>query len=543
MPPPRPIKTLYSLCIDDVLKVIHMYVVNHQKNFVPLRKYLIGLLHGGIREHLIDRAVTNYSSKVFDLLDILELLADSTTKKLQLKKNGEFLTGFQSAQLYSRIEGSNIIGLHELHVKVQIEHSLPSQVESLPSNHLHSALRRGLASNLRILTLHNAADNQSLKIIGQYAEHLTNLDITSSWLVDDFGIGELLLKNAVNVINAHLVELESCEPNAIEAMAVLPKSRLNKTCETLQEVKIQDTNTTSVSVMLLLMFCSNLKSHGGFLYYRNIGDAVLSVQNRESAPAHLQLTELWDTQLPPDKLAKICKFLPKLNSLYTRASWLPQTPGILPPLTNLTADFDFGFYAPVLFPYLHHSGHSLRRLILIDQVYSIDISQIAALCPNLEELTAKLSIHEERENSAELKNLRCAKVRITTPSTFTWIMKHSPNILQLEILLERDDTFDMFENDVILDVIEENPKSLQSIKHLSIHMFHNSGHHGYVISLGTLTIEAAYALCDACDNIRLIGELNTWFKVSMEEVLQMAEYIKEHNWDLKISYKDVLYPT
>ena len=101
---------------------------------------------------------------------------------------------------------------------------------------------------------------------------------------------------------------------------------------------------------------------------RNIGDAVLSVQNRESAPAHLQLTELWDTQLPPDKLTKICKFLPKLNSLYTRASWLPQIPGILPPLTNLTADFDFGFYTPVLFPYLLHSGHSIRRLIPIDQV-------------------------------------------------------------------------------------------------------------------------------------------------------------------------------
>lgn len=141
MPPRKSIKSLYNLCIDHVLEVIHMYVVKHQKNFIPLRKYLIGLLHGGIREHLIDRAVTNYrsdfhnfflsfmvllsvinvilfSSEVFDLLDILELLADSTTKKLQLKKKGEFLTGFQSAQLYSRIEGSNIIGLHELHVKV-----------------------------------------------------------------------------------------------------------------------------------------------------------------------------------------------------------------------------------------------------------------------------------------------------------------------------------------------------------------------------------------------------------------------------------------
>lgn len=75
-----------------------------------------------------------------------------------------------------------------------MEHSSPSQI-GLPSGCLlHKALRRGLASNLRVLTLHNAADNQLLKIIGQYAQHLTNLDITSSWLVDDVGIGDLLLK-------------------------------------------------------------------------------------------------------------------------------------------------------------------------------------------------------------------------------------------------------------------------------------------------------------------------------------------------------------
>lgn len=59
-----------------------------------------------------------FSLNVIDLLDILELLADSTTKKLQLKKNGEFLTGLQSSQLYSKIDGANIIGLNELHVKV-----------------------------------------------------------------------------------------------------------------------------------------------------------------------------------------------------------------------------------------------------------------------------------------------------------------------------------------------------------------------------------------------------------------------------------------
>ena len=60
MPPLKKIPTLYHLCINNVLEMIHDYVVKNQKNCVPLRKYIIGLLHGGIREHLIDRAVTNY---------------------------------------------------------------------------------------------------------------------------------------------------------------------------------------------------------------------------------------------------------------------------------------------------------------------------------------------------------------------------------------------------------------------------------------------------------------------------------------------------
>lgn len=545
MAPIKPVRTLYDFSLDEVLKVIHGYILKAHKNLAPFRKQLIGTLHAGIREHLIERAVSNYSPNVFDLLDFLELLADSSTRKLHLKKKEEFLTGFQSGQLYSRIDGSNIIGLHELHVKVLVEHSNTSQMETHSSNLLHNALRRGLASNLRVLTLHNAADNQSLKIIGQYAQHLTSLDITSSWLVNDIGIADLLLKDSSHVIKAHLGDIETCEPVTIEALSGLPRlprSQINRTCETLQEVRIQDTNTSSISVHLLLMFSSNLKSLGGFLYYRNIGDAVLSVQTREGAPPHLLLTDLWDTQLPPDKLQKIATYLPHLNSLYTRAACLPTTPGILPPLTNLTADFDFVTYGHVLFPYLSHSGESLRRLILIDQVYSLDISQIGMLCPNLEELTAKVAIHESSRN-IELKNLHSAKVRMTNSSTFVWIMRNAPKIQQFEILLEWEEDFDMFENDVIDQVINENPSSLKSLRHLSIHMFYNAGFQTINLQYGTLTIDAAYALCIACDNLRMLGELHTWCKVTSEDVNKLSNFIKQNNWDVKISYRDVLYPT
>ncbi|KAK9503599.1 hypothetical protein O3M35_010127 [Rhynocoris fuscipes] len=549
MAPLKPVRTLYDLSLDSVLETVHTYVVKRQGELVKYRKFLIKILHGAIRETLIERAVNKYSSNVLDVLDIVELLADSSIKQLQIiimqHVPGVLShTGCFSGQLFSKIDSANIIGLHKLIVKVQVDlHSNSTQIEPL-SSVFHCALHRGLAANLRVLTLHNAADNQSLKIIGKYAKHLTNLDITSSWIVDDVGICDLLLKDASNFITAHCVELDNCEPRAIHALSLFPESQINKTCETLCEVKIQDTNTSSISVLLLLMFAKSLKSLGGFLYFRNIGDAVLSVQSRENAPESLALTELWDTQLPYEKLSKIAQYLPKLTTLYTRAACLLPEPNIVPPLTNLTADFDFVQYGPQFFRFLSCNGASIRRLVLIDQVYSLDLETIAEYCPILEELTAKVSVDNVcTSGNTCLKNLKTAKLRITSAATFTWIMKKCYDLLHLEVLLERDNfESNMFENDVIMQIIEDNPRSLKCIRYLSIHMFWNPRYQNFVVSCGNLTIDAAYALCSACDNLNVIGELHTWFKVTNKDVIALAAHIKKSNWNVRLRYRDVLYP-
>lgn len=57
-----------------------------------------------------------------------------------------------------------------------------------------------------------------------------------------------------------------------------------------------------------------------------------------------------------------------------------------------------------------------------------------------------------------------------------------------------------------------------------------------------LTIEAALTLCEACDNLRILGELHTWKRVTSEDVELLSDYIKEHNWDVKISFRDIFYP-
>ncbi|XP_014245865.1 uncharacterized protein LOC106664554 [Cimex lectularius] len=542
MSPLKPVRSLYNYAVDQVLKTIYEILKNREKDLEPLRKHLINLLHGGIREHIIDKAVSDYGSSVCDILDIVELLADSSIQELQLLKvyQGH---NFQNGELFSRLNNSNIIGLRKLNLKVHVQQSNSPRIELLTEG-LHKVLRRGLAANLRVLTLHNGADNQSLSILGKYAEHLTHLDITSSWLVDDTGICDLLLKDVSNFINSNWSDLENCEPHAIKSLSLLPECTRNKVCRTLCEVKIQDTNTSSISVLLLLIFARCLKSLGGFLYSRNIGDAILMVQSLDNAPEYLELTELWDTQLPLDKLTKLAKYLPKLSILYTRAACLPKVPPFLPPLKSLTADFDFVHYGPQLFEFLEFNGSSITRLVLIDQVYSLDLNLIALYCPLLEELVAKVTVDPSRSSNNPMSNLKSAIVRIASGNTFLWIMRQADNIVHLEVLLEREGTEEdaMFENDVIQQMIDENPKSLQSIAYLSIHMYFNPRYQICAVSCGTLTINAAYTLCIACDSLKVLGELHTWFWVSKKDVLSMAEHIKKSNWDVKLRYRDVLYP-
>lgn len=46
------------------------------------------------------------------------------------------------------------------------------------------------------------------------------------------------------------------------------KSMLNPCCFTLEELRIQDTNTEDASLLMILACVKSLKALGGFLYFR-----------------------------------------------------------------------------------------------------------------------------------------------------------------------------------------------------------------------------------------------------------------------------------
>jgi hypothetical protein len=131
-------------------------------------------------------------------------------------------------------------------------------------------------------------------------------------------------------------------------------------------VRIQDTNTTELGVVLLLLFVPQLRSLGGFIYYRNIGDAVVSLLSW-NPQLSLRLTDLWDTFLPPDKANHLVGALPDLRSLYTRGTYLPNL-AAWNNLSALTIDFDFIDFGILLEDFLEIAGHRLQKLALVDQV-------------------------------------------------------------------------------------------------------------------------------------------------------------------------------
>lgn len=110
-----------------------------------------------------------------------------------------------------------------------------------------------------------------------------------------------------------------------------------------------------------------LSYHFICLIFRNVGDAILTIKC-EKKSLKLNLTELFDTQLPHDKLLSLSETLPSLTTLYTRASFLPTELRPFPLLAALIVDFDFDLHKQVFFPFLKNNGRHLRKLTLIDQV-------------------------------------------------------------------------------------------------------------------------------------------------------------------------------
>lgn len=84
--------------------------------------------------------------------------------------------------------------IHFLQVVYERPKAKEEEAVSRANKLFYSLLLKGLAKNLTVLVLEGCCDNEILKLLGQHCTHLTKLDVSNSWFVNDNGCKYLCLK-------------------------------------------------------------------------------------------------------------------------------------------------------------------------------------------------------------------------------------------------------------------------------------------------------------------------------------------------------------
>ncbi|GLG93443.1 Uncharacterized protein GBIM_00853 [Gryllus bimaculatus] len=519
MPPFIQVQTLYDLCLKRVFHIL-CQSVERSDCVEMLRAVIQSSLHAGIREHLVQLATLHLGSDVYSLLDLLSILMDKEIKKLD-HSMVETLRMDQCAGLYSSLEHCSATGLHELTVKVALDPRKVNHLEAVSAANVtfHRVLLNGLASSLQKLVLRSVCDNEILRLLGQHSNHLKYLDVRSSWLVDDGGLKQLCFKDSI-----------WAEYFDVYSDGSIDMSALNNCCHTLQEVRIQDTNTSEIGVALLLLLIPKLKSLGGFIYYRNVGDAILNM--RAAHPRlQLNLTQLWDTSLPPEKAEQMAPCTPHLSSLYTRGSWLGSLVHF-PEISSITIDFDFADFNPLLEHYLTLRGPLLRELVIVDQNHAVDLTMLIELCPSLEQLGAKLcQSYSDINVQSFLPHLTVARIRVGATLPLITLLGQVHSLQHLEVMLEEEcfgDGVEMFDDLAISEaLVIPGPRALSIFLMLSECNF---------------TADAAHALMLACPALQRLGDLQFWNGVNEHDVEELALEVRHCNYSFSFRYHGKWYP-
>ncbi|XP_065348226.1 uncharacterized protein LOC135944920 [Cloeon dipterum] len=529
MPPVIPVKSLYSIVLDKVTSTLYHSAATGNFNSDDVRKYLLRVLHSGIRQDLISSATKKYKAdtgtvrfstackyNTYKLFDLIGLVLDSTIRRLHPIDQDSFLWINECHELFSCLENCQAVGLEELSVRVRINPRHDLEFVSIMNTTFHRVLYK--MTNLRVLILRSICDNEMLRLIGEHCPKLEHLDMTSSWLVDDRGIRHLLLKNPMSFYENDYSTSADCEKTAC--------------CAHLKVVRIQDTNTTELGVIMLLLFIPQLRSLGGFIYYRNVGDAILSLLDWKPS-LFLRLTDLWDTHLPDGKSEKLIYALPGLQSLYTRGTYLPRI-SAWKFLTSLTIDFDFRDFGALLEDFLAVCGPRLQKLAIVDQVHAMNLESMCQLCPALTELTAKIccDIKDGRwrmSPKSRMPLLKIAKVRLETAEVLPALLLCTPELTNLEIFYEQDGTSPDLD-DVILS------QALQSAKHaadppcLELLYIRTESSLGWLGLMDLLTF---------CPNLKCVGDLYHWSALDKTSLEQLEELTIIRNWNLTILFQGV----
>nr|CAD7456395.1 unnamed protein product [Timema tahoe] len=165
-------------------------------------------------------------------------------------------------------------------------------------------------------------------------------------------------------------------------------------------------------------------------------------------------------------------------------------------------------------------------------MHSVDITMLAELCPDLEELGAKVEGAWWGEPGTMLTNLNTCRVRVGCTETLRALLVHSPNLAHLEVILEEErysEGVDVFDDSLVSYTVAENP----CLAKLRVFMMRSECN---------LTVLTVHLLINACPALKFVGELQMWAGVVERDVEELATDIRDRNLDLLVSYRGLLYP-
>lgn len=570
MPQTRQVQSLYKI----TLKAVNTSLCNlaELNDCTPdLQTWIKSNLHHNIKEELLFQY--NLWQKPYNL-NYMKFLIDCTLNKLVLNEclSSRVMSGVDYIEFMKYLHGENIEHLYNLSLHFKTNYLIETAKLKQGNYHLCQSLNNGMARNLTTVVLPYVADNSVLKCLGQHCIHLVYLDISNSWNIDEDGIFNLLFKNPedlnlpVDVISS---EMDPPSPCLLDELQV-DDEELNPACFTIQEIRIQDTNTSPTNLFIILLTVKNLKSLGGYLYFRSVGDAIVTLKANNPS-LKLNLTHLWDAHLPPHKLDTLAQVLPNLMFLSTRVSNLPFkravssasdadlnfmlgegqgdsshnriTPRynalLKPPceehywpfakITQLTLDFDFFYYDELFRTFLKYNGHSLIKLVLVDQPYNFNLLWIDQHCPKLEELTACVMLPEEPRVLPHMKCMRSATLTLNSEHTLLSIFLMLPSVQHLTVKIRL--SYNMYENGVryasfFQDLAGLSLACFESILDLRLHFVSDS------IPNPGFGIQEAITMLSLFSNLRSLGYLDTWGSAMNMEGLN--EYVRTRRWDVDL---------
>ncbi|XP_025418071.1 uncharacterized protein LOC112688877 isoform X2 [Sipha flava] len=547
MPPYNSVKSLQSLALEQTCKYILDIIPQMRKNINGFREYFINNAHAWARTTILDytKVLLDNGEKdhqiwheldgVFDRNPYLRLICSQIRRWLVIASTmldvgvhrlpPIVFEGYMEREFHDFV---SLLSRCDTHLRgLCITFMMSNKNDYTPSVYssmyiLQKSLHEGLASKLVFLKLFAICDNSMLKIIGENALFLKHLDITGSWNVDEAGIKYLLFKNNMHVEINNVSNDELCKQLSL---VYDDESLLNVCCFTLEQLKIQDTNTEDASLLMILACVKSLKSLGGFLYFRNIGDALVTVYENSLKPRIFQLTELYDMQLTSKKIAILKECLPHLKKLYTRLSCVCTPRDFADPeqgsmfwgrVQILTIDLDYMMNRHFI-NFVKNYGHNLTELIILDQESDIDVAKLLKSCPNLHVLKGYLHIFETPDG--QFTKLKSIELHMPTVETINWFFENCPCLEEAKLY---SDSRNLYWNTQIF----ERPPLIMCNNLKRLEIVFNDEH-------PIINHQTVIQFIDKCSNLQHLGRLDKW-NLDKKFVKQVKKYIQEMNYELEI---------